>query len=208
MGQAKEVERGPTRLRVACALCPLGAEVDEACLVGMQCKPKPCKTLAQHRQDASSVDDVVERHHRVISKPDKGAVPREAWLHLRLEPLIEHVVQEDVREARRDYTSLRSALGHAAQESVFDSSCLQPFVDHPSDNAICDSLVEERPKVGVWNRIEILAYIDLKHPVEAFGPDRVPQAIECLVSRAAWSEAVRARQEVLLIYRLQHHRHG
>ena len=116
MGQAKEVERGPTRLRVACALCPLGAEVDEACLVGMQCKPKPCKTLAQHRQDALSVDDVVERHHRVISKPDKGAVPREAWLHLRLEPLIEHVVQEDVREAGRD-DSL-NAKGN------FDHQCL------------------------------------------------------------------------------------
>ena len=76
------------------------------------------------------------------------------------------------------------------QQAVFDGSCFQPFIDHPSDDAICDSLVEERSKVVVWNRIEILAYVDIEHPVEALGPDRVPQAIECLVGRAAWSEAV------------------
>ena len=58
------------------ALCrPLWAEVDEACLVGMEREPIPRKTLAQHRQDPFGVDDVVERHHRVISVPDKGAIP-------------------------------------------------------------------------------------------------------------------------------------
>ena len=31
MGQAEEVEAGPIRLRMACALCHLWAEIDEAC---------------------------------------------------------------------------------------------------------------------------------------------------------------------------------
>jgi hypothetical protein len=103
---------------------------------------------------------------------------------------------------------LRGAVGRAVQETVFDGSCIQPFIDHPSDDAVCDSLVEERPKVGVWNRIEILAYIKFEHPVEALGPDLLLQAVKCLVSRATRSEAIRAGQIVLFVDGLQHHRHG
>ena len=124
MGKAKEVERGSTRVRVACAICPPWAEVDEACLVRMEREPKPRKTLAQDRQDALGVDDVVERHDRIVSEPDKGATPRKARSYLRLEPFIEHVVQENVREARRNDASLRSALSRAVQETFFDGSLL------------------------------------------------------------------------------------
>src|SRR6185295_4355947 len=101
---------------------------------------------------------------------------------------------------------LRGAVGRAVQETVFDGSCIQPFIDHPSDDAVCDSLVEERPKVGVWNRIEILAYIKFEHPVEALEPDLLLQAVKCLVSRATRSEAIRAGQIVLFVDGLQHHR--
>jgi hypothetical protein len=62
----------------------------------MQHEPKPRKTLAQHRQDALGVDNVVERHDRIIGEPDKGAVPRKARSHLRLEPFVKHIVQENV----------------------------------------------------------------------------------------------------------------
>jgi hypothetical protein len=74
----------------------------------------PCETLAQDRQHAFGVDDVVECHQRVIGEPDKGALPSETRFHLGLEPFVQHMVQEDVREAGRDYTPLRGALGRAA----------------------------------------------------------------------------------------------
>jgi hypothetical protein len=115
----------------------------------MKHEPKPRKTLAQDRQDALGVDNIVERHDRIVSEPNKGAIPHKARSHLRLEPFIEHIVQENVREAGRDHTSLWSTLSRAVQETVFDGSCFQPFIDHPSDDAVCDSLVDERPKVGV-----------------------------------------------------------
>jgi len=50
---------------------------------------------------------------------------------------------------RVDHASLRRTLGRAVQETIFNGSRLQPFIDHPSDDTICDSFVEERPKVGV-----------------------------------------------------------
>src|SRR5208283_3278670 len=60
MGQAEEVEGGPIRFRMTRGLCRLWAEIDEACLVGMEREPKSSKTLAQDCQDALGVDDVVE----------------------------------------------------------------------------------------------------------------------------------------------------
>ncbi len=99
-------------------------------------------------------------------------------------------MQEDVREAGRDHTPLRGALGRVAQETVFDGSRLQPFIDHPSDDAVGDSLVEERSQVGVRNRIEILAYVDIEHPVKTLGPQHVLQSAERLVSRPSWPEAI------------------
>src|SRR5271166_3596841 len=54
MGQAEKVEAGPIRFRMACALCHLWAEIDEACLVGMEREPKSCKMLAQDGLSALS----------------------------------------------------------------------------------------------------------------------------------------------------------
>ncbi len=107
MGKAEEVEGGPIRFRMTRALCRLWAEIDEACLVGMEREPKSCKTLAQDCQDALGVDDVVERHDRIVGEPGKGAFPFEARPHLGFEPFVQHIVQKDVREAGRDHAPLR-----------------------------------------------------------------------------------------------------
>ena len=81
-------------------------------------------------------------------------------------------------------------LGRAAQETVFNGSCFQPFIDHPSDNAVRDSLVKERTEVGVRDRVEILAYVDVEHPVKTLGPQHVLQRAQRLVSRPSRPEAV------------------
>ena len=41
-----------------------------------------------------------------------------------------------------------------AQEAIFQDSCFQPLINHPSDHTIRDSLVKKVPKVRVRNRIE------------------------------------------------------
>jgi len=42
------------------------------------------------------------------------------------------------------------------QKAVFQDSCFQPLINHPSDYTIRDSLVEKVPKERVRNRIERL----------------------------------------------------
>ena len=164
MSEAKEVERCATRCRVAHSIRSLEAEVDEACLLGMQCKAIPRKTLAQHSQNPLGAEEVLERHHKIIGIPDKGTSPLESWPHLGFEPFIQHMVQINVREQWRDHAPLRRAFRRLAYLSFFHHASLQPFIDHPPYNTVGDPSVEELPQLLVGNRVEILAYINVEHP--------------------------------------------
>ena len=44
---------------------PVVAEINEARLVGMECKSIPCKALAQDAEDPLAVEEVLERHHGI-----------------------------------------------------------------------------------------------------------------------------------------------
>src|SRR5215469_8513828 len=122
-------------------LWSLWAEVDEARLVRMEGESIPCEPLAEDRQNTFGVDDVVERHQRVVGKPDKGALPSQTRFHLSLEPFVQHVVQEDVREARRDYTPLRGALVWRSRPSA-----TAPAFSHLS------IILRMTPSVTRWSR--------------------------------------------------------
>src|SRR3954463_1273194 len=59
---------------MARALSLLWAEVDEARLVGVEGQSISSEALAQDRQHAFGVIDIIERHQRVVSEPDKDAL--------------------------------------------------------------------------------------------------------------------------------------
>src|SRR5262245_21486594 len=92
-----------------------------------------------------------------------------------------------------------------AQEPVFQHSCLQPFIDHPTDDTICDSSVKKRTQVGVRNRPKIIFYVEINHPTQSVAHEASTQRLQGLMSRATRPEAVRARKKVLLVDSLQHH---
>src|SRR5271166_4080577 len=87
MGQAEKLEVGPIRLRMACALRHLWAEIDEACLVGMEREPTSRKTLAQDRQHAFGVDDIVERYDASLANWARVLSPLRRGLSRRRAPL-------------------------------------------------------------------------------------------------------------------------
>jgi hypothetical protein len=76
----------------------LRAEVDEARLVRMQLEAEPTKPFPQHIHDPLGVVVGLEGHHEIISEPYQGRLPPHAWSHLVLEPFVQHMVQENVRE--------------------------------------------------------------------------------------------------------------
>src|SRR6516225_6822952 len=97
VAEAEKGERGTIRARVAGRIWSIAAEVDEACLVGMERELVPSKTLAQYIQNPLGILEVRERHYGVVGETDKSTFPLEPRLHLVLEPLVQHVVQENVR---------------------------------------------------------------------------------------------------------------
>src|SRR5215471_10069928 len=96
-GEAEKVKR----LRLAVWRRPttsLRAEVDEARLVRMQLEAEPAKPFPQHAHDPLGIVVGLEGHHEIISEPYQGCLPPHAWSHHVLEPLIQHMVQENIRE--------------------------------------------------------------------------------------------------------------
>src|SRR5690242_2568607 len=164
VGEAEEIERGTVCGRMNGAIRSFEAEVDEARLVGMEGESIPGKTLAQHCQDPFGIEKVLEGHHQVVSVPDKDSSPLQARSDVPFEPFVQRIVQVDVRKARRNYTPLGRPFGWAVQTSLLKDAGFQPLVDHPSDNAVCDSSVEEFPEMAVVDRVEILLNIDVDTP--------------------------------------------
>src|SRR6202158_4134712 len=111
VGEAEEGERGTIRLRMVSPIWSVVAEIDEARLVSMECESIPCKALTQNAKDPLGIEEVLERQHGIVSEADKGTSPHETWAHLGLKPFVQHVVQENVREAGWDHTPLWGALG-------------------------------------------------------------------------------------------------
>jgi len=105
----------------------------------------------------------------------------------------------------RHHPTLRGAFGRVAQEPIFKHSCLQPFIDHPTDNTIRDSSVKKRTQVGVRDRPKIVFDVEIYHPTQPVAHEAGTQRLQGLMSRATWPEAVGARKKVLLIDGLQHH---
>ena len=99
-------------------------------------------------------------------------------------------MQEDIREAGRDHTPLRGAFGRMAQETIFQDPCLQPFIDHPSDDTIRDSSVKKGTQVGVRNRIKVFFDVELDHPTQSMAHEARTQVLQGLMSRATRPEAV------------------
>src|SRR5215472_19091635 len=97
VAEAEEGERCPIRVRVVLAIWSVAAEVDKACLVGMERELVPSETLAQYIQNPLGILEVRERHHGIVSESDKGTSPLEPRFNLVLEPLVQHMMQENVR---------------------------------------------------------------------------------------------------------------
>src|SRR6516164_5965846 len=92
-----------------------------------------------------------------------------------------------------------------AQEPVFQHSCPQPFIDHPSDDTIRNSSVEKRTQMGVRYRPKVVFDVEIYHPTQSMAHDTRAQRLQSLMSRATRPEAVRAGKKVLLVDGLQYH---
>jgi len=115
-GQAEKVEVGAIRLRMPCALRPSRAKVDEARSVSPY-RPSRLPRTARTRWASTMLSNAIIA---IVSIAGNGAAPTQPRPHLGLKPFIQHIVQKNVREAGRDYASLRGSFCRSAQETIFE----------------------------------------------------------------------------------------
>ena len=78
------------------------AKIDEPGLGRVEVEPVPAKPLAQHAENTLGLFEIRKNQDAIVGIPHKNAVTPEARSYVPLEPLVQHVVQVDVRKQWRD----------------------------------------------------------------------------------------------------------
>ena len=82
---------------------------------------------------------------------------------------------------------------------------MEPCVDRATDVPVTYPLGQDASEMVVVNRITIPLQIDFAYPATLESPHLLPQGWQHLVRGAAWAEAVRAGEKILLVHRFPHH---
>ena len=142
VGEAEEVERRGRRHQVT----PVGTpptEVHISRLGLMERESVSAEKFAQHVKQPLAAVAVFESDDKVVGESHQPAVSAQARPRHFLEPLVQHMVQEDVGKHRRDYPTLGSAGDRPVHDSLFEHPRFQPFVNHAPYDAVLDPQVEE-----------------------------------------------------------------
>src|SRR5215218_1163186 len=184
------------------------AKRDQAGLVRMQRQRKLLQARAHRVPEALGIGLVLETDHDIIRVTDDHHVPAGLPPSPALGPEVEHVVQVDVGQERRDHRSLPCPRLTDAHDPVFQDPRPEPFPDQADDARVADPVVQETDKPFLAHRVEERPDVgvqDVAH-LGAGDPDR--ERIERVVRPAPGPEAIREPEEVLLVDRVQHRRRG
>src|SRR5271165_7358488 len=107
------------------------------------------KALGQHVHHPSGIFLTGKAHDEVVRVADQERAPLEARLDLPLEPFVQHVVQEDVREDRADHPALRRPRFRMRDASVFEDARIEPFADQSQQHPIPHPTLEKVAEVAV-----------------------------------------------------------
>jgi len=103
-------------------------EPDQPGLFRMQFQSIPLETLGKHLKDPLSVFPVLEEQHSIVSVPDQLSRTAQPWLGLRLKPLIQYLMEEDIGEQRRYSAGNKGANFGLRWGLRIARGCLQPGV--------------------------------------------------------------------------------
>src|SRR6202165_4562614 len=104
MGKAQQIERPPTRgLRWPTrATASRRTEVDQSGLIWVQVQAVLAESLRQYGQHPTRIFLLAEGQHRIVRVADQDRSALEPRLDVPLEPHVQHLVQEDVRQQRSE----------------------------------------------------------------------------------------------------------
>ena len=115
-------------------------------------------------------------------------------------------MQVDIRQHRRDHTSLRRAQLGLSNLPILKDPGFQPLVDRSTQNSVSHPLVEKAPQMSRHQVVEGPLDVRFQDPASLHLRESLPEHLQRLVRRSPGAKPPRAVQEVLLVDRFQHHR--
>src|SRR4051794_38163347 len=116
-------------------------------------------------------------------------MPPEARLDFPLEPIVQHIVQENIREHRADHPPLRRPRVRVRDAPVLEDARVEPLADQSSQNSIPYPTLEKIPQMAVVDRIEEFTNVHVHDPAAPRRRRPLPEALQRLMRRPSGSEA-------------------
>jgi hypothetical protein len=121
------------------------SELDQARFIGVKNQPELCEPFPHICQKGPRRLFLLKAHYTVVRITDNDDCSP-LWLFTPvLNPLIEGVMQIDIRQQGRYHSSLRSALCRGCSASVLDHARFEPFTDQ-TENPVIGDPVFQKPK--------------------------------------------------------------
>src|SRR5919197_3773601 len=203
--EAQEVER--LRLPEAPCRSPLGGvppELDQPGLVGMQLQPELRQPLAKVAKELLGIALMLEAGDEIIGEPHHDHVAARLPTPPLPDPPVEHVVEVDVGEQRRDRCSLWRSLRRVRPTPVLDDPCAQPLTDEPQDPLVRDPMLKKPLQPRPIKPGEEVADVRVEDPVHLLPQDSHCQCVQRIMRAAPWPEPVGEAGEVLLVDGVQY----
>src|SRR5450432_4469983 len=208
------VRRETEQVEATTSLCPRlrrrrtrrrRCETHEPRLVRVKAQAVLAESLRQYILHSAGVLLRFKHQHEVVSISRQVSSTVQSRFHLVRKPLIQNLVQVNVRKYRRNHATLRHSGFRTVDTSFLHHTRLQPFADEAQEHAILHPLLKYLSQPSQVDRPEEIFDVRLQHPAAPKIHPLLPYGLQCLVRRAPWSKAVRAIQKVLLVHGIQHH---
>ncbi len=138
----------------------VAAELDEACLLGMEFQTKLRESFAQLSQETFRVSTMLKAQDEIISEADGHYISVRLRPPPSLDPEVEHIVKVDIRQEWADAPALYGSHLALYSLSILQHAGSQPFLDEPHNALVRYSVLDKlhQPSVieGSKQQLDIL----------------------------------------------------
>src|ERR1035438_899798 len=183
-------------------------ELDQPRFIGVKNQRELCEPFPQVCQKGPRRLFLLKAHYTVVRITDNDDCSP-PWLFTPvLNPLIEGVMQIDIRQQGRYHGSLRSALCRGYSASVLDHARFEPFADQTENPLIGDPVFEKPKHPAVIDFIEKGPNVGVQYPVHLPALDSDRERVQRIVLSAPHPEPIRKPQKILFVDCAQHRDYG
>src|SRR4029077_16278083 len=154
-------------------------------------------------QEAPGVAFVLEADDEVVGVAHDDHVARGLTLSPAVGPEVEHVVQIDVGQERRDHRALPCPPLTDGHDPVFHDARLEPFADQADDTPVADPMLQVPDEPFMVHLVEERLDVGVQYEAHLLAVDSDAERVQRVVRAAPRPESVREPEEVLLIDRVQ-----